>query len=177
MGFFVEQGWRFSIGVWKEKESTEKSTSLKGLARKHNHQTGNHHKGVVRVDCKSMNMCIDLGSTIENSYAQSNNSTIQIWYCFIWNLTRSWIPMRYRTSPSFQRVFTCPHSSNGLSDMTFCKTTELLKLYFCTNCSHERKMKSEAVQLGFFPWAEYQNGGKLSQLSISYWLSLIRQMV
>jgi hypothetical protein len=34
---------------------------------------------------------------------------------------------RYRTSPAFQCVFSCPHPINGLGDTTFCRMTELLK--------------------------------------------------
>jgi hypothetical protein len=47
------------------------------------------------------------------------------------------------------------------------------KLQFWTDCSDERKIKSGAIQVGFFPWIEYQKVGKLSQLSVGYIYSLI----
>jgi hypothetical protein len=78
---------------------------------------------------------------------------------------------------NFPILFTSPHLINCLGDLTFCKTTGLLKLYFWTDCSGQRKMKSRAVSAGFFPWVEYQKLGKLSHLSISYLFSLIRLMV
>jgi hypothetical protein len=47
------------------------------------------------------------------------------------------------------------------------------KLQFWTDCSNERKIKSGAVCIRFFPWVEYQKVGRLSQLSISYLYRLI----
>jgi hypothetical protein len=124
-GVFVEQKWRFPIGVWKEKETAKKSTWLKGLAWKRNHQTGNHHKGVVRVDCESMNRCIDLRSTIANSYAQSNNSTSEQKFLIITSI-QSWLRAAVRKFKSdvvpseiwlglkYQRGRGLPHISNSI---------------------------------------------------------------
>jgi hypothetical protein len=46
-----------------------------GLARKCNHQIGNHNKGVARVGCEITNSCINFGNTVVSGYAQSNNGT------------------------------------------------------------------------------------------------------
>jgi hypothetical protein len=48
---------------------------VQDLARKCNHQAGNHHKEVARVGCEVTNRCIALESLVVSSYAQSNNST------------------------------------------------------------------------------------------------------
>jgi hypothetical protein len=53
----------------------------------------------------------------------------------------------------------------------------VVETVFWTDCSIEIKIHSQSARMGFFPGAEYQKGGKLSQLSISYLFSLIRQTV
>jgi hypothetical protein len=47
-------------------------------------------------------------------------------------------------------------------------TTGLLKTAFLDRMQSDRKINSGTIRLGFFRWAEYQRGGKLSQLSIGY---------
>jgi hypothetical protein len=53
--------------------------------------------------------------------------------------------------PIFPTAFTCPHPLNGLGTMTFCKMMGLMKTVFWTYCSGKRKMKYEAVRVGFSP--------------------------
>jgi hypothetical protein len=94
-----------------------------------------------------MSTCIAFGSPVVNSYAQSSSITseqekaimtsIQPWLHIavkksqsgtVWSeIWLSWIPKRERTSPPFQRIFTCLHPINGSGSMTFCTTTGLLK--------------------------------------------------
>jgi hypothetical protein len=50
-----------------------------GLAQKHNHQIGNHHKEVARVGCRVKNRCIiDSGSTVASSYAPMQHLPTEI---------------------------------------------------------------------------------------------------
>jgi hypothetical protein len=49
----------------------------------------------------------------------------------------------------------------------------LMKTAIWIDCSDRRKLKSGAVQVGFFPWVEYQKVGQLWQLSIGYIYNLI----
>jgi hypothetical protein len=55
--------------------------------------------------------------------------------------------------------------------------TGLLKLYFWTDCSGDKKINSGAVGVGFFPRVEYQKLGQLSQRSIGFLFSLIQLTV
>jgi hypothetical protein len=66
---------------------------------------------------------------------------------------------------------------NGLRVMIFGRWWGCWKLYFCSDSSVEREINSEAVQLGFFPWDEYQKLGELSYPSIGYLFSLIHLTV
>jgi hypothetical protein len=75
------QRWGLSNGVtiliWnlREERFRQEVNLTQGLARKCNHQIGNHHKDVGRVDCKVTNKCISFERPVASSYAQSNNST------------------------------------------------------------------------------------------------------
>jgi hypothetical protein len=54
----------------------------------------------------------------------------------------------------FPTVIYKPSNSRRFTRYDIWTTTELLKTVLWTDCSAERKLNSEPVLMGFFPWAD-----------------------